>query len=882
MAGPVITSTDGTFSISIPAGESGPFEVVAAGGSYTDEETNEAVTLTESDEITGISPIGSTEVAVTPITDALAFAVKDAIANEGLTPNKAITNAIANAADFYGFDPAADLPLDSQKIEKKSEVLHKTQQGQKKHKAVLGGVSTIINTIKKTLSTSTSKALKAVSKDLSDGVMDGKGYSGAKNGVNIISELSAVNMNNVPKLDSAANQYANNRGIKLDTPVAFSTPQTGGFTTYNTALENNCTGCIITVEQLARALFKLPETTDLKNNNPGALILNWTDPYDKQYWDMVGSKFHAGIDFRSKQGSSAGLHTIYAVIDGDVLTAENGTGVGTVAIYNKNKDATLIYLHLDSTNLIAGGSVKTGDSIGKTGNKGGVAPHLHIEVRKGKKERAVAKASCGNQLCTKEQIQELTYNPLLILTLKSDDGTTTTTGTTTTVSTNYKFVTKWGSRGTGDGQFFGNNMKIAVDSSGNIYVNDGYWRIQKFDSNGTFITKWGSQGTGDGQFSSPGGVAVDSSGNVYVLDGPDEIGSPAKNRIQKFSSDGTFITKWYAAEGRLGKGITIDSSGIIYLLESDVHAHGIWKYDSNGTFISKWSGSTHAGSDSSQVNSGDGKFGYIEAIAVDSSGNMFILDSYNSVVQKLSPDFTFITKWGSNGSGDGQFAMPVSAGVDSSGNVYVAEGGFLGWSHTGTNYRIQKFSQTPTTGGTTTGTTTTTTETTTTGTTTTTTGTTTTTSAWTMLKLPDTGQTTSYTTTFGEDHDYTINPPSYTDNGNGTITDNVTGLIWQKEDDNTPRTWSDAGTYCDNLTLGGQSDWRLPSKKELISIVNYGTYNHAINTTYFPNTNSSYYWSSTTVANYSSDAWSVNFSYGYVDGYGKSSSYYVRCIRGGQ
>ena len=108
--------------------------------------------------------------------------------------------------------------------------------------------------------------------------------------------------------------------------------------------------------------------------------------------------------------------------------------------------------------------------------------------------------------------------------------------------------------------------------------------------------------------------------------------------------------------------------------------------------------------------------------------------------------------------------------------------------------------------------------------------------------------------------------------------------MWQKEDDNTTRSWSNAGTYCDNLSLGGSTDWKLPSDIELMSIVNYGTYNPSINTTYFPNTNSSYGWSSTTYAVNTSNAWVVNFYHGYVTSYGnKSDDYYsVRCVRGGQ
>ncbi|MBT4290747.1 MAG: hypothetical protein HOD92_25755, partial [Deltaproteobacteria bacterium] len=69
-------------------------------------------------------------------------------------------------------------------------------------------------------------------------------------------------------------------------------------------------------------------------------------------------------------------------------------------------------------------------------------------------------------------------------------------------------------------------------------------------------------------------------------------------------------------------------------------------------------------------------------------------------------------------------------------------------------------------------------------------------------ELPDTGQTTSFTPTFGEDHDYLINPPSFTDNSDGTVTDNNTGLVWQQDDDNNTYTWSAAAIICENVSLG--------------------------------------------------------------------------------
>lgn len=127
----------------------------------------------------------------------------------------------------------------------------------------------------------------------------------------------------------------------------------------------------------------------------------------------------------------------------------------------------------------------------------------------------------------------------------------------------------------------------------------------------------------------------------------------------------------------------------------------------------------------------------------------------------------------------------------------------------------------------------------------------------TIQLLPDTGQTQSYSITFGEDHDYSINTPSYTNNNNGTITDNVTGLMWQQADGG-EMTIENAITYCDNLVLGGYSDWRLPIPIEAFSILNHQNNNPAINTTYFPSTGAEYWWTSVFEFNSTTKVWVTN------------------------
>ena len=127
----------------------------------------------------------------------------------------------------------------------------------------------------------------------------------------------------------------------------------------------------------------------------------------------------------------------------------------------------------------------------------------------------------------------------------------------------------------------------------------------------------------------------------------------------------------------------------------------------------------------------------------------------------------------------------------------------------------------------------------------------------TMLRLPDTGQNTSYTTTFGEDHDYTLNPPFFINQGNGTLTDTVTGLMWQRMDGG-EMTFEQALQYCDTLSLGGHTDWRLPSAFEAFSILNHQRNNPALDVAQFATSTAEYWWSATVQYNDTRRVWATN------------------------
>ena len=127
---------------------------------------------------------------------------------------------------------------------------------------------------------------------------------------------------------------------------------------------------------------------------------------------------------------------------------------------------------------------------------------------------------------------------------------------------------------------------------------------------------------------------------------------------------------------------------------------------------------------------------------------------------------------------------------------------------------------------------------------------------------------------------------TFIDNGNGSVSDIATGLVWQQQDDDVTRNHADAITYCQDLSLAGSSNWRLPNVKELLSIVDYRADRPSIDDTIFLGTNfgnnTQFYWSATSPGDNLANACFVGFDDGLslcnvpknTDGL-----LFVRCVR---
>jgi hypothetical protein len=247
--------------------------------------------------------------------------------------------------------------------------------------------------------------------------------------------------------------------------------------------------------------------------------------------------------------------------------------------------------------------------------------------------------------------------------------------------------------GTGTAALFNGPYSLVVDSSGNIIVADtGNFTIRKITPAGVVSTYAGavgilgsSNGTGTAaNFGSPSGVAVDSSGNIYVADS-------TNNEIRKVAAGGVVTTLAGVAtkngsghaDGTGGSaqfnnpyGVACDSAGNVYV--ADTNNNTIRKVTSGGTVTTLAGTAPVIGS--ADATGSSAEFFNPVGIAVDSSGNLFVADADNCTIRKVTSGGTVTTFAGvaSPGSDDGtgtsaRFWYPQSVSIDGSGNLYVAD-----------------------------------------------------------------------------------------------------------------------------------------------------------------------------------------------------------------
>lgn len=161
----------------------------------------------------------------------------------------------------------------------------------------------------------------------------------------------------------------------------------------------------------------------------------------------------------------------------------------------------------------------------------------------------------------------------------------------------------------------------------------------------TLVEAWGGAGGGEGLFNYPMGVAVDAAGYMYVADF-------LNHRIQKLSPEGQFVTMW--GEGQRFWPIAVAvAAGVVYVVESD--SSTVWKYDLTGMLLGHW----NAHSD-------------IRGVATDGTYVYLTCPETNRIL-KLTTSGELIIQWGSTGSGQGQLDYPSGIALDPTGNVYVVD-----------------------------------------------------------------------------------------------------------------------------------------------------------------------------------------------------------------
>jgi DNA-binding beta-propeller fold protein YncE len=230
----------------------------------------------------------------------------------------------------------------------------------------------------------------------------------------------------------------------------------------------------------------------------------------------------------------------------------------------------------------------------------------------------------------------------------------------------FKFRAKFGSEGSGNGQFNGPYF-VVTDKQGKIYVSDfTNVRIQKFDCNGEWKKSIVSNGSGNCEFDVPRGIAFNSKSHMIVVD---------KNNIVVIDQKMKFVKVFDSHRNCLLQnphGIAVDADDNIAVADSSNHILQIFRKDGN------WKQTI------GKKGSADGEFNYPWDVAVcKTSGRIFVSDCYNHRVQVFSSDGKFLFKFGSWGSENGQFQNPYGLVMSNCGQyLFVCDYN---------NHRIQQF-----------------------------------------------------------------------------------------------------------------------------------------------------------------------------------------------
>ncbi|MGE5531803.1 MAG: SMP-30/gluconolactonase/LRE family protein, partial [Bacteroidota bacterium] len=271
----------------------------------------------------------------------------------------------------------------------------------------------------------------------------------------------------------------------------------------------------------------------------------------------------------------------------------------------------------------------------------------------------------------------------------------------------YVFDLKFGSRGTGNGQFT-SNVGLSI-VSGLVAVADcDNHRIELFDSDGNYQAQFGgmalpyqpvivsgggyyvlsygssnvtahnasglvmgslaSAGSGPQQIQSPRGIALNPTTHMlYIAD-------TENNRISQWTTGGVFV-RTFGTEGtgdgqlKLPYGVALDAAGNVYVADTDNHR--IQKFSGTGDYLAKW-----------PVGTG-GEIGVPRCLTV-SGNHVFVGSTTGMKVIKYTTDGAFVCQFGSPGTGDGQFLDLNGIAVDDYGKVFVSDGNVA-------NSRVQRF-----------------------------------------------------------------------------------------------------------------------------------------------------------------------------------------------